>query len=80
MVSIGTGLSDAEALVFAYDGMRDTGNTAVSPLSVQMYMPNGPSAVVGLDRGAKAGVVTPVSACASGSGGHRPGVAQHRAR
>ncbi|AFM18024.1 3-oxoacyl-(acyl-carrier-protein) synthase [Mycolicibacterium chubuense NBB4] len=69
LVSIGTGLGGAEALVFAYDGMRDRGLKAVSPLSVQMYMPNGPSAVVGLDRGAKAGVVTPVSACASGSEG-----------
>lgn len=69
LVSIGTGLGGAEALVFAYDGMRDHGITAVSPLSVQMYMPNGPSAVVGLDCGAKAGVVTPVSACASGSEG-----------
>jgi beta-ketoacyl ACP synthase len=69
LVSIGTGLGGAEALVFAYDGMRDSGITAVSPLSVQMYMPNGPSAVVGLERHARAGVVTPVSACASGSEG-----------
>ncbi|MGE0215882.1 3-oxoacyl-ACP synthase KasB [Mycolicibacterium sp.] len=69
MVSIGTGLGGAEALVFAYDGMREKGIRAVSPLAVQMYMPNGPSAVVGLDRHAKAGVVTPVSACASGSEG-----------
>lgn len=69
LVSIGTGLGGAEALVFAYDGMRDEGIGAVSPLAVQMYMPNGPSAVVGLERGAQAGVVTPVSACASGSEG-----------
>jgi beta-ketoacyl ACP synthase len=69
LVSIGTGLGGAEALVFAYDGMRERGLKAVSPLSVQMYMPNGPSAVVGLERHAKAGVVTPVSACASGSEG-----------
>ncbi|KWX66526.1 3-oxoacyl-ACP synthase KasB [Mycobacterium sp. NAZ190054] len=69
LVSIGTGLGGAEALVFAYDGMREKGIRAVSPLAVQMYMPNGPSAVVGLERGAKAGVVTPVSACASGSEG-----------
>lgn len=69
LVSIGTGLGGAEALVFAYDGMRERGLRAVSPLSVQMYMPNGPSAVVGLERHAKAGVVTPVSACASGSEG-----------
>ncbi|UXA11592.1 beta-ketoacyl-ACP synthase [Mycobacterium sp. SMC-8] len=69
LVSIGTGLGGAEALVFAYDGMREQGVRAVSPLAVQMYMPNGPSAVIGLERGAKAGVVTPVSACASGSEG-----------
>ncbi len=69
LVSIGTGLGGAEALVFAYDGLRERGLRSVSPLSVQMYMPNGPSAVVGLDRHAKAGVVTPVSACASGSEG-----------
>jgi len=69
MVSIGTGLGGAEALVFAYDGMRQRGLRAVSPLAVQMFMPNGPSAVVGLERHAKAGVLTPVSACASGSEG-----------
>jgi beta-ketoacyl ACP synthase len=69
LVSIGTGLGGAEALVFAYDGLRERGLRSVSPLSVQMYMPNGPSAVVGLDRQAKAGVVTPISACASGSEG-----------
>jgi beta-ketoacyl ACP synthase len=68
-VSIGTGLGAVEALVFAYDGMRERGVTAVSPLTVQMYMPNGPAAAVGLERHAKAGVMTPVSACASGSEG-----------
>ncbi|CAJ1582043.1 3-oxoacyl-ACP synthase KasB [[Mycobacterium] wendilense] len=67
MVSIGTGLGSAEELVFAYDGMRAKGLRAVSPLVVQMYMPNGAAAVVGLERGAKAGVNTAISACASGS-------------
>ena len=67
LVSIGTGLGSSEELVFAYDGMRTRGLRAVSPLVVQMFMPNGPAAVVGLDLGAKAGVCTPVSACASGS-------------
>ena len=68
-VSIGTGMGATEALVFAYDDMRERGMAAVSPLAVQMYMPNGPAAAVGLDRHAKAGVITPVSACASGSEG-----------
>jgi beta-ketoacyl ACP synthase len=67
MVSIGTGLGSSEELVFAYDGLRSKGLRAVSPLVVQMFMPNGPAAVVGLDLGAKAGVCTPISACASGS-------------
>jgi beta-ketoacyl ACP synthase len=68
-VSIGTGMGGSEALVIAYDGMRERGMRAVSPLAVQMYMPNGPAAAVGLDHRAKAGVMTPVSACASGSEG-----------
>lgn len=67
MVSIGTGMGSSEELVFAYDGMRTKGLRAVSPLVVQMYMPNGAAAAVGLDRKAKAGVCTSISACASGS-------------
>ncbi len=66
-VSVGTGLGSAEELVFAYDGMRQRGLRAVSPLVVQMYMPNGAAATIGLERGAKAGVCTAISACASGS-------------
>jgi beta-ketoacyl ACP synthase len=69
MVSIGTGLGSAEELIFAYDGMRAKGLKAVSPLVVQMYMPNGAAAAVGLERKARAGVSTVISACASGSEG-----------
>ncbi len=67
MVSIGTGMGSTEELVFAYDDMRAKGLRAVSPLAVQKYMPNSPAAAVGLERSAKAAVITPVSACASGS-------------
>lgn len=67
MVSIGTGLGSAEELVFSYDDMRARRMKAVSPLTVQKYMPNGAAAAVGLERHAKAGVMTPVSACASGA-------------
>ena len=80
MVSIGTGLGSAEELVFGYDDMRARGYRAISPLTVQKYMPNGAAAAVGLERHAKAGVMTPISACASGVGGHRPRVAADRAR
>ncbi|SOX54784.1 beta-ketoacyl-[acyl-carrier-protein] synthase II [Mycobacterium ahvazicum] len=68
-VSIGTGLGSSEELVFSYDDMRQRGMKAVSPLGVQKYMPNGAAAAVGLERQAKAGVMTPVSACASGNEG-----------
>lgn len=68
-VSIGTGLGSSEELVFSYDDMRQRGMKAVSPLGVQKYMPNGAAAAVGLERHAKAGVMTPVSACASGNEG-----------
>ena len=67
LVTVGTGMGSSEELVFAYDGMRAKGLRAVSPLVVQMFMPNGPAAVIGLERGAKAGVCTSISACASGS-------------
>jgi beta-ketoacyl ACP synthase len=67
MVSIGTGMGSSEELLFAYEGMRQKGLRAVSPLAVQMYMPNAAAAAVGLERHARAGVITPISACASGS-------------
>jgi beta-ketoacyl ACP synthase len=69
MVSIGTGMGSSEELIFGYDDMRARGIKAVHPLAVQMYMPNGAAAAVGLQRQAKAGVMTQVSACASGSEG-----------
>jgi beta-ketoacyl ACP synthase len=69
MVSIGTGMGSTEELVFGYDDMRARGMKAVSPIAVQKYMPNAAAAAVGLERKAKAGVITPVSACASGSEG-----------
>ncbi|MCA1006656.1 beta-ketoacyl-ACP synthase [Rhodococcus hoagii] len=66
-VVIGTGLGGGEALVDAVDRLREGGYRKVSPFAVQMVMPNGPSATVGLELGARAGVITPVSACSSGS-------------
>ncbi|QBJ94966.1 beta-ketoacyl-ACP synthase [Rhodococcus sp. ABRD24] len=66
-VVIGTGLGGGEALIDAVDKMRAGGYRKISPFAVQMVMPNGPSATVGLELGARAGVITPVSACSSGS-------------
>lgn len=69
MVSIGTGMGSTEELLYAYDGMQENGISAVSPMAVQKYVVNSPADAVALDRHAKAGVITPVSACASGSEG-----------
>jgi beta-ketoacyl ACP synthase len=69
MVSLGTGIGSSEELLFAYEGMRAKGLRAVSPLAVQMYMPNAAAAAIGLERKARAGVNTAISACASGSEG-----------
>lgn len=67
-VVIGTGVGGGDALIEADRIMKTTGNyRKVSPLAVPMSMPNGPAAVVGLEIGAKAGVITPISACSSGS-------------
>jgi beta-ketoacyl ACP synthase len=67
MVSIGTGMGSSEELLWAYDDMRSKGLKAVSPLAVQKFMPNSAAAAVGLERNARAGVTTLISACASGS-------------
>jgi beta-ketoacyl ACP synthase len=67
-VSIGTGFGSAEEVILAYIDMRKRGLKAVSPLAVQMFMPNGPAAAVGLDRSARAGVTAPMMADASGAG------------
>jgi beta-ketoacyl ACP synthase len=69
MVSIGTGMGSSEELLYAYENLRSKGLRAVSPLAVQMYMPNSAAAAVGLERNARAGVTTLISACASGSEG-----------
>jgi len=69
MVSIGTGMGSSEQLLYAYENLKAKGLRSVSPLAVQMYMPNAAAAVIGLERKARAGVSTVVSACASGSEG-----------
>lgn len=67
MVSIGTGMGSTEEMVWAYDEIRERAIRAISPLGVQKAMPNAAAAAVGLERGAKAGVITPIFACASGA-------------
>jgi beta-ketoacyl ACP synthase len=64
-VSIGIAMGITEEIRAQHDAWQEKGLRAVSPLAVQMYMPNSPAAAVGLDRQAKAGIVSPVMADAS---------------
>jgi len=66
-VSIASGIGGVTTLIDQYDIWRTKGARQVSPHTVPMLMPNGPAAHVGLEFSARAGVHTPVSACASGA-------------
>ncbi len=66
-VVVGSGIGGALTILGQHDVLREKGPRRVSPHLVPMLMPNGPAAAVGLDLGARAGVHTPVSACASGA-------------
>ena len=66
-VVIGTGIGGVGSLIREHDVILTKGPSRVSPLLIPMDMPNGSAAHVGLEIGARAGVHTPVSACASGA-------------
>ena len=66
-VVVATGIGGIISLLEQNEILNTRGWTRVSPMSVPMLMPNGSAAWVGLDLGAKAGIHTPVSACASGA-------------
>ncbi len=64
---VASGIGGVTTLLDQYDVLNEKGARRVSPHTVPMLMPNSPSANVGLEVGARAGVHTPVSACASGA-------------
>jgi 3-oxoacyl-[acyl-carrier-protein] synthase II len=66
-VVIASGIGGVITLLEQYDILNGKGARFVSPHTVPMLMPNGPAANVGLELKARAGVHTPVSACASGA-------------
>ena len=66
-VVIGTGIGGVGSLIAQHDVILEKGPSKVSPMLIPMDMPNGSAAYVGLKIGARAGVFTPVSACASGA-------------
>jgi 3-oxoacyl-[acyl-carrier-protein] synthase II len=66
-VVVGSGIGGAKTLLDQDDILEASGPRRVSPHTVPMLMPNGPAAWVGLELGAKAGVHSPASACATGA-------------
>ena len=66
-VAMASGIGGVTTLLDNYDALKEKGPRRVSPLAIPMLMPNSPAANIGLALGAKAGVHTPVSACASGN-------------
>jgi 3-oxoacyl-[acyl-carrier-protein] synthase II len=66
-VAMASGIGGVQTLLSNYDALNEKGPRRVSPLAIPMLMPNSPAANIGLAIGAKAGVHTPVSACASGN-------------
>lgn len=66
-VSVGSGIGGAQTLLAQDDILEASGPRKVSPHTVPMLMPNGPAAHVGLELGARAGVHSVASACATGA-------------
>jgi 3-oxoacyl-[acyl-carrier-protein] synthase II len=66
-VVVASGIGGIITLLNTYDTLNAKGPRLVSPLAIPMLIPNAPAVAVGLEVGAKAGVHTPVSACASGA-------------
>jgi 3-oxoacyl-[acyl-carrier-protein] synthase II len=77
-VIFASGIGGVTTLLNAYDTLKEKGPRLVSPHTVPMLMPNGPAAAVGLELQARAGVHTPVSACASGAEAIAAGMAMIR--
>ncbi len=66
-VDFATGIGGVWTLLDAFDTLKERGPRRVLPMTVPMLMPNGPAAAIGMALGARAGVHTAVSACASGN-------------
>jgi 3-oxoacyl-[acyl-carrier-protein] synthase II len=65
LVSLASGIGGLHSLLNNWDTHRDKGYRRVSPFTIPMLMANAPAANIGIQIHAKAGVHSPVSACAS---------------
>ena len=66
-VVVSSGIGGIASTLSAYDTLREKGWQRISPFTIPMLMPNGSAGWIGLELGARAGVHTTVSACASGA-------------
>jgi 3-oxoacyl-[acyl-carrier-protein] synthase II len=66
-VVVASGIGGIGSVLSAYDTLREKGWQRLSPFTVPQLMPNGSAGWISLELGARAGVHTPVSACASGA-------------
>jgi 3-oxoacyl-[acyl-carrier-protein] synthase II len=66
-VVVSSGIGGISTTIAAYDTLRDRGWQRLSPFTVPMLMPNGSAGWIGIELGARAGIHTTVSACASGA-------------
>ncbi|QKD79839.1 beta-ketoacyl-[acyl-carrier-protein] synthase family protein [Actinomyces marmotae] len=66
-VSISPGMGPVLSVMGAWDALRERGARRVAPTAVPALMPNAPAVAVGIELGARAGIHSPVAACASGA-------------
>jgi 3-oxoacyl-[acyl-carrier-protein] synthase II len=66
-VVVSSGIGGVASTLAAYDTLKDKGWSRLSPFTIPMLMPNGSAGWLSIELGARAGVHTTVSACASGA-------------
>jgi 3-oxoacyl-[acyl-carrier-protein] synthase II len=66
-VVVSSGIGGIASTLAAYDTLKEKGWQRLSPYTIPMLMPNGSAGWISLELGARAGVHTTVSACASGA-------------
>ena len=66
-VAVSSGIGGIASTLAAYDTLNSKGWQRLSPYTVPMLMPNGSAGWISIELGARAGVHTTVSACASGA-------------
>jgi 3-oxoacyl-[acyl-carrier-protein] synthase II len=64
---VSSGIGGVASTLAAYDTLKEKGWSRLSPYTVPMLMPNGSAGWLSIELGARAGVHTTVSACASGA-------------